>query len=297
MAIAVVKRCRTCEGWAKVQDKISDKGSGPRFSVVTISFNQCPFLGQTVDSVLAQRAEGHDVQYIVCDPGSTDGSRELVESRGSAVDIKLFEPDGGPADGLNRGFARADGDIFCYINSDDYFLPGAFGRIAAFMAAHPDVDVVTGHGIVIDQNDRKLRRVWSEPYTRVSAAFGSHIQVQPGTFIRAAAFRKSGGFDADDRCTWDATLLDRLYLSGARFAVLDACLGTYRLHPGSITMSGSLRDKMHQSALQRFRILMGRDQRPVDRFTAQILRLAKHLRWPGRAIERWRYGPLFMREA
>lgn len=269
----------------------------PKFSVVTISFNQAEFLKRTIESVLAQRADGCQVEYIVCDPGSTDGSRDIIDSFGDAIDVKVYDKDKGPADGLNNGFARATGDIFCYLNSDDTFLPGAFTRIEQYMSSHPQVDVVTGHGLAIDTDDKVLRRVWSEPYGRRYVSYGAHIQVQPATFIRAEAYCRSDGFDSDDRSTWDSSLLDNLFLSGSRIEIIDAFLGTYRLHPGSITMSGRLEEMMAQSAARRFERLMGRRWNPSDKWIAQGLRLAKHLRWPHRAVERLRRGPLFMRSA
>jgi glycosyltransferase involved in cell wall biosynthesis len=269
--------------------------SGLKFSVVTISYNQARFLPAAIESVLAQRAAGAVVEYIVCDPGSTDDSRAIIDSYGAAIDCRVFERDNGPADGLNRGFANATGDIFCYLNSDDLFLPGAFAAVARWFEQNPEIDVACGHGVVIDEDGAVLRRVWSEPYGRRAVAFGAHVQIQPSTFIRAAAFRKSGGFDPDDRANWDGDLLVSLYLSGARIAVIDAMLGGYRLHGESITATGKLAEGHARSGARRFARLMGRELRPSDRWTMQVLRLAKHLRWPLRTLERMRRGPLFRR--
>ena len=88
-----------------------------KISVVTISYNQAGYLKQCIDSVLNQ--DYPDIEYIIVDPGSTDGSREIIESYGDRV-IKIFEPDTGPANGLNKGFHRATGDIFYFIKA--YFF-------------------------------------------------------------------------------------------------------------------------------------------------------------------------------
>ena len=135
-----------------------------KFSVVTISFNQIEFLEEALKSVFCQ--SGVDVEFIVVDPGSTDGSRELIERYSEEIDHVLFEPDAGPADGLNKGFGRATGDIFCYLNSDDVFEPGAFRRVAEFFTKNCEVDVVCGHAWIIDETGRRLRRVWSDSYVR-----------------------------------------------------------------------------------------------------------------------------------
>src|SRR4029077_2212938 len=84
----------------------------PRVSIVTISFNQAPFLERAIRSVLEQ--DHPDVEYIVVDPGSTDGSREIIEKYRSRIAKVILEPDRGPANGLNKGFAAATGEILGY---------------------------------------------------------------------------------------------------------------------------------------------------------------------------------------
>ena len=106
-----------------------------KFSVVTISFNQIEFLEEALKSVFCQK--GVEIEFIVVDPGSTDGSRELIDRYREQIDHVLFEPDAGPADGLNKGFALATGDIYCYLNSDDVFETDAFRRVADFLLETP----------------------------------------------------------------------------------------------------------------------------------------------------------------
>src|SRR3546814_11032429 len=83
------------------------KAAGMRFSVVTISYNQAKFLRRAIDSVLNQ--SGVDLEYIVVDPGSSDDSRAIIDSYGDRIGHRVYEPDQGPADGLNKGFAHATG--------------------------------------------------------------------------------------------------------------------------------------------------------------------------------------------
>ena len=269
--------------------------SAVRFSCVTISFNQARWLPAAIDSVLRQRRDGIDVEYIVCDPGSPDESRSIIDSYGDQIAVRVYEKDAGPADGLNRGFAHATGDIYCYVNADDYLLPGAFKRVADWFAAHPDVDVVTGHAFAVDENGTFLRKVWSEPFGRLGFAYGVTVQIQPSTFIRAEAFRRCGGFDPNDRANWDGDLLVSLYLAGCRFGMMDDFLSAYRLQSESITSSGKLAQQHQNSADLRFERLMGRKPGRADRALGRALRLLKHARWPARTWERMARGPMFMR--
>jgi glycosyltransferase involved in cell wall biosynthesis len=106
----------------------------PKVSIVTISYNQCAFLERAIQSVLAQNYP--EVEYIVVDPGSTDGSRDIIERYRSRISKLILEPDKGPVDGLNKGFSVATGEIYGYLNADDEFLPGAIDKAMRAFASH-----------------------------------------------------------------------------------------------------------------------------------------------------------------
>lgn len=264
-----------------------------RFSVVTISFNQAEFLELAIQSVIGQREV--EIEYIITDPGSTDGSRAVIEKYRGAFAHVLLEKDQGPSDGLNKGFARATGDILCYLNADDTFEPGALQRAEAALRDHPELDVICGHAFVTDPQGNRLRRVWSEPYTRVMAAYNAAVQIQPSTFIRRAAFLESGGFNVENRSCWDAELLLDMYLAGARIGVVDEFLSTYRLHSSSITNTGRTLSAMQEFSARRFERLMGRPRAGRDDLVERVLRTVKHLRRPVATWERVVRGPVFGR--
>src|ERR1700744_4255154 len=123
---------RVATGEARLANGLSPRADGNesplKFSVVTISFNQRQYLEEALRSVLTQ--EYPAIEYILVDPGSTDGSRELIEGFAGELDRVVFEPDQAAADGLNNGFQHASGDIFGFLNSDDVLLPGAMRSVA-----------------------------------------------------------------------------------------------------------------------------------------------------------------------
>ena len=118
-----------------------------RFSVVTPSFNPSPWLTLCIASVADQ---GVDVEHIVQDAGSTDGTLGWLQHDGR---VKAFiERDSGMYDAVNRGLRRAEGDILAYLNCDEQYLPGCLQTVEAFFRAHPAVDVLFGDVVVVNSN-------------------------------------------------------------------------------------------------------------------------------------------------
>ena len=247
-----------------------------KVSIVTLSFNQAAYLERAMRSVLDQ--DGVDVEYIVVDPGSTDGSRAIADrhaDREAGRIIRIYEPDDGPGDGLNKGFARATGDILGYLNADDAYLPGALAEVAAAFAGRGATDVLCGHGLVVDGGDRVLRRFRSAPFGLRRFAFGASVQMQQSTFFRAQAFARTPGFNPANRTCWDAELLMELGLAGARFRIVDRYWSLFRVHAQSITGSGRLNDRYRDDLARMFVRVMGRPPRPSDAWIGRALRLAR----------------------
>ena len=266
-----------------------------KFSVVTISFNQAEFLERTFESVFAQT--GVDLEYIVVDPGSTDGSRDIIERYRHRIAHVILERDAGPADGLNKGFAVASGDIYCYLNSDDTFAPGALLAVAKCFGERPAADVLCGHAWIIDSRDRVLRRVWSDPPRYWQLAYGMAIQIQPSTFIRARAFKKTEGFNVGNRSNWDGELLVDLILDGARIEILNEFVSNYRLHNVSITGTGSLQKNIDEWSARRFQKLAKRNWGLGDNQLRLFWWSFRQLRNPLAAFERMRHGSVYRRMA
>lgn len=229
-----------------------------KFSVVTISYNQREYLKACMESVLAQA--GPELDYIVVDAGSSDGSLELIEQYRSGLAHLVVGKDRGPPDGLNKGFARATGDIFYYLNSDDIVLPGTFERVAELFMRHPDVDVIYGDGIQIDETGKRIR--WclsSSSFSPYSYLAGARVVLQQATFFRSSIFRRAGGFNLDCGTCWDGELLIDMALNGAKFMHVAEDWGAFRITATSISGSGRLDERYEMDRRRMFRKVYGRD--------------------------------------
>ncbi|MGA8832533.1 MAG: glycosyltransferase family 2 protein [Desulfomonilaceae bacterium] len=210
-----------------------------KISVVTVSYNQARFLERTIKSVVSQDYE--NIEYIIVDPGSTDGSRDIIRDNAGLFSKIVFEPDSGPADGLNKGFSFATGDIFYYLNSDDVALPGAFSTVVDYFRRFDSADVIYGHGIMIDERDIVTRRLFSRKWHLKSSFFVNNI-VQQATFIRKRMFKAVKGFNHLNTTCWDFELLVDIAIAGGNFIRVDDALGAFRMYSDSISGSQRLSD-------------------------------------------------------
>ncbi len=112
----------------------------PKLSVITPSFNQGEYLERTITSVLDQGYP--NLEYVIVDGGSDDGSVEIIRRYEDRIDWWVSEPDEGQTDAINKGIRGTSGEIVAYINSDDYFLPGAFDRALEVFEEQPDAKYV-----------------------------------------------------------------------------------------------------------------------------------------------------------
>jgi glycosyltransferase involved in cell wall biosynthesis len=268
-----------------------------KISVVTISFNQGDYLEKTIQSVLNQK--NADFEYIIVDPGSTDGSRDIIEKYRRHFSAVILEPDQGPRDGLNKGFKKATGEIFFYLNSDDLVEPGAFAVAAAEFARDPDLDIVCGHCWMIDSTGRRLRRTWSDPWHPVSQAYCTSIQVQPSTYFRASAFRGVNGFNDNHQLHlgWDGELFIDMCLAGAHVKVIDAFLSSFRLHRAGLTGGGYNERQWEIWQKQQFRKIMHREFSRRDKYIWYLWFARRQFRNPRALFERLIKGPIYKRYA
>ncbi len=250
-----------------------------KISIVTLSLNQQNYLKDALDSVLQQGYP--ELEYIVVDPGSTDGSRELIQSYANQLSHMIFERDRGAADGLNKGFARATGEIFAFLNADDILLPGSLQRVADFFEQHSDCDVAMGNGFVIDGEGRVQRHVRARSFTVRRYVCGGTNWLQQSTFFRSRAFLNSPGFNVENRTCWDGELFVKMVHQGAKVGYIAADLAGFRIHDSSISGSGRLQQQYEQDSSRIFRDLFGREwdiRDDVQRFFYRSEGLLRHMR-------------------
>lgn len=212
-----------------------------RLSIVTPSFNQGQFIGQTIESILDQPS-GLDLELIIKDGKSTDNTTEVVgqyrsklQDRGIAFTY-ISEKDEGQSDGINKGFARAHGDILTWLNSDDTYLPGALEQVFAYFKQHLSTDVLYGKVYFIDPDGKVIGKYPTEPFNEKRLAVFNFI-CQPGAFFRRSALERAGGIKKNLHYVMDYELWLRMAVKGARFEYLPEFLATYRLHEASKTVS------------------------------------------------------------
>ena len=225
----------------------------PTISIVTPSFNQAPYLGDAMRSVLAQ--EYASLQYLVLDGGSTDGSAELIAEVASRLSFSRSGPDEGQAAAIKEGFERSDGEILGWVNSDDALLPGALAAVGEYFSRHPDVDVLSGGARAIDAAGA-LAPLWRRSaYTLGLPAtydylryYGQHFVWQPATFFRRDAYDAVGGVDTGLHYAMDLDLLLRL-AKRKSFGRTARILALFRRHAGAKTSVLTPEHQAERSAL------------------------------------------------
>lgn len=149
----------------------------PFVSIVTPSFNQVEFLERTIQSVLSQ--DYPRIEYIVIDGGSTDGSVDVIKKYQDKIKVWVSEPDKGQTEAINKGFAKATGDILAWINSDDTYHPKAVGEAVKYLIENPNVAMVYADCNFIDEHDKVIGKFNAKQtnYKLLSEGF-AHIPQQ-----------------------------------------------------------------------------------------------------------------------
>lgn len=263
----------------------------PRVTIVTLSYNQAQFLAEAMDSVLSQDID--DLEYIVVDPGSTDGSAAIIKARRQRLALLVEGSDRSPSHGLARGFAAATGDIYGFLNSDDRLRPGALAAVVQAFADDPSLDIVSGHMRIIDASGRTRRLSFTDRFSRWGMALGTWNICQQSTFFRADAFHNAGGFDPDVRVSWDYDLMVRMFLCRPKHRIINRLLSDFRVYDQSITGAKRFQEQRDAMFYRHFEHITGRRWRPIYRLARLWQLMMKYAREPRALAERLRRGSLY----
>jgi glycosyltransferase involved in cell wall biosynthesis len=201
----------------------------PRISIVTPSFNAGPFIARTIASVVSQGYP--NLEYVVQDGASTDDTvAAIMDFQADLASVESV-PDRGQSDAINRGFQRTTGEILAYLNADDLLLPGALAYVGAYFAVHPTVDVVYGHRVLIDDEDREVGRWVMPPHDGDVLSWADYIPQETLFWRRRAWDRVDARVDDTFQFAMDWDLLVRLRDTGAVMVRLPRFLGAFRVHP------------------------------------------------------------------
>jgi len=165
--------------------------SNPLVSIVTPSYNQGGFIARTIESVLSQ--DYSPIEYMVMDGGSTDETLEVLRRLGERFSW-VSERDQGQADAINKGWRRSHGEILAWLNSDDFYLPGAISKAVAFLQDHPEAAAVYGEGFHVDAKERIIERYPTEPFD-LQRLYEFCFICQPTVFVRRVVLEEVGFLD------------------------------------------------------------------------------------------------------
>lgn len=179
----------------------------PRISIVTCSYQQGTFLEATLRSVLEQGYPNLD--YIIMDGGSRDGSAEIIERYADRLAYWVSAKDEGQTDALARGFDRATGDVMGWLCSDDLLLPGSLEQVGRYFATHPEVEVVYGDAVWIDERGQPIRAKKEMGFNRFVFLFDHNYLPQPSVFWRRSVYDRVGGLDRAFDLAMDSDLWER----------------------------------------------------------------------------------------
>ncbi len=213
----------------------------PRISVVTVSYNQSRYIKSCLDSVLDQGYP--NLEYIVVDGGSTDGTKEILERYRDRLSLLIIESDNGQSDALNKGFRSVTGEVMNWLCSDDLLEPGSLFNIGRAFA-HNEVDIVAGGCRIINGRDKTLYRHHNGlPFDQVvDLSFGDLLSFvgvwqrgmfffQPEVFFSRKIWEASGGYIKEHlHFAMDYDLFLRMAMAGARILHIPHYIGVSRRH-------------------------------------------------------------------
>jgi glycosyltransferase involved in cell wall biosynthesis len=219
-------------------ESILRKNNLLRVSIVTPSFNQVDFLEETILSVLEQDYE--NIEYIVVDGGSTDGSVDLIKKYAPRITSWISESDLGQTDAINKGFSMARGDILAWLNSDDTYRPGAVSEAVGFLKDHPEVGMIYGKAYYMDEQGTPVARYPAGLTSYQGLRRGINTIPQQTMFFRSKLWGMVGPLDPTFFYAMDYDLWVRI-AAVTPIAFHPVFMANFRLHGDSKSLTQAYR--------------------------------------------------------
>lgn len=199
-----------------------------KISIVTPSYNQGGFIERTIKSVLDQKYP--KTEYIIKDGNSTDETKKIIDKYKDKLAYYESSKDHGQYSAVNIGFRHSTGEIMAYLNSDDMLMPGTLHFVNHYFKNNPNVDVIYGHRVVVDENDMQVGRWILAPHNNKVISYVDFVP-QETLFWRRSAWIKVGkSIDESFKFAADWDLLMRFMQSGAKIIRVPYILGIFRFH-------------------------------------------------------------------
>lgn len=212
-----------------------DKQGLQKVSIVMPTFNQVRFIERSILSVLNQ--DYQNIELIIIDGGSSDGTIDIIKKYQKHIAYWLSEPDHGQSDALNKGFARANGEVFGWLNSDDLYLPNSVSLAVNSFQEHPDKNIVFGDWLSIDEFDGILDLNHAFDFSLNHFKYeGFHLNAQ-SMFWRSNVHKSFSGFDINLYNTMDYQMILEFGIKQGefRFLRIPTALGAFRRYEGQKT--------------------------------------------------------------
>lgn len=209
----------------------------PKISIVTPSYNQGHFIEQTILSVIGQGYP--NLEYIIIDGGSTDNTVEVIKKYNDKITYWVSEKDNGQSHALNKGLAHCTGDIFNWINSDDYFEPGTFFKLANYFIGNKSVNIVSGWCNCFTNDTSEISfKSRTSYFENVETTLIQQKINQPASFYKLPIIKELGGINKDLHYCMDLDLWFRYLVQFGQKNILlvEDTFAHFRLHDDSKTV-------------------------------------------------------------
>jgi glycosyltransferase involved in cell wall biosynthesis len=208
-----------------------------KFSIVIPSYNQAEFLGPCIESVIEQSSPDYEIEIILIDGGSTDGTVDVIRKYADNLAYWVSESDNGQSHALNKGFEKSTGDMLAWLCSDDYYLPGAIQKVFNSLSNAGDANFIYGNGYKVDRTGGIISEINCDPLDHKNLENYNYI-FSTSAFWTAELWHKAGEFiDESNHWTmdWELFLRMRPY---AKYRHLNTRLACLRTYPETKTASG-----------------------------------------------------------